>query len=89
MLIAIPIFIHDSLCIYSFNDSNDRVNWLFTLDCGGFYVGKQIAQKVKIARNKDLHYNAFGKLQDGWHEGTERLVFVCRVLKKLFLPHTR
>ena len=73
-LIVIPIFIHDFLCIHPFNDGNGRMSRLLTtllLYRNGFYVGKYISLEAKIAKNKDLYYDALGKSQDGWHEGTE------------------
>lgn len=73
-LITIPIFIHDFLCIHPFNDGNGRMSRLLTtllLYRSGFYVGKYISLEAKIAQNKDLYYEALGKSQDGWHEGTE------------------
>ena len=44
-LIAIPVFIHDFLCIHPFNDGNGRMSRLLTtllLYRSGFYVGKYI-----------------------------------------------
>lgn len=76
-LIAIPIFIHDFLCIHPFNDGNGRMSRLLTtllLYRNGFYVGKYISLEAKIAKNKDLYYNALGQTQIGWHEGTEDAV---------------
>ena len=76
-LIAIPIFIHDFLCIHPFNDGNGRMSRLLTtllLYRNGFYVGKYISLEAKIAKNKDLYYDALGKAQIGWHEGTEDAV---------------
>ena len=76
-LIAIPIFIHDFLCIRPFNDGNGRMSRLLTtllLYRSGFYVGKYISLEAKIAENKDLYYDALSKSQDGWHEGTEDAV---------------
>ncbi len=76
-LIAIPIFIHDFLCIHPFNDGNGRMSRLLTtllLYRSGFYVGKYISLEAKIAKNKDLYYDALGRSQDGWHEGTEDVV---------------
>lgn len=73
-LIAIPIFIHDFLCIHPFNDGNGRMSRLLTtllLYRCGFYVGKYISLEAKIAKNKDLYYGALRQSQDGWHEGTE------------------
>ena len=71
-LIAIPTFIHDFLCIHPFNDGNGRMSRLLTtllLYRSGFYVGKYISLESKIAKNKDLYYDALGKAQNGWHEG--------------------
>ena len=71
-LLAIPIFIHDFLCIHPFNDGNGRMSRLLTtllLYRSGFYVGKYISLEAKIAKNKDLYYDALGEAQHGWHEG--------------------
>ena len=38
----------------------------------GFYVGKYISLEAKIAKNKDLYYDALGASQIGWHEGKFR-----------------
>lgn len=76
-LIVIPIFIHDFLCIHPFNDGNGRMSRLLTallLYRSGFYVGKYISLEAKIAGNKDLYYDALGRAQEGWHEGTEDAV---------------
>lgn len=73
-LIAIPIFIHDFLCIHPFNDGNGRMSRLLTtllLYQNGFYVGKYISLEAKIAKNKDLYYDALSESQDGWHEGND------------------
>ncbi len=76
-LIAIPVFIHDFLCIHPFNDGNGRMSRLLTtllLYRSGFYVGKYISLEAKIAKNKDLYYNALNSSQNGWHEGKEDAV---------------
>ena len=76
-LIAIPVFIHDFLCIHPFNDGNGRMSRLLTtllLYRSGFYVGKYISLEAKIAKNKDLYYAALAQAQIGWHEGTENVV---------------
>lgn len=73
-LIAIPVFIHDFLCIHPFNDGNGRMSRLLTtllLYRSGFYVGKYISFEAKIAKNKDLYYEALQASQDGWLEGKE------------------
>ena len=76
-LIAIPVFIHDFLCIHPFNDGNGRLSRLLTtllLYRSGFYVGKYISLEAKISKNKDLYYDALGRSQHGWHEGTEDVI---------------
>ena len=83
-LIAIPIFIHDFLCIHPFNDGNGRMSRLLTtllLYRSGFYVGKYISLEAKIAKNKDLYYEALAAAQVGWHEGKEDVIpFVKYIL---------
>ena len=76
-LIAIPVFIHDFLCIHPFNDGNGRMSRLLTtllLYRSGFYVGKYISLEAKIERHKDLYYDALAASQIGWHEGKDNPV---------------
>ena len=76
-LLAIPVFIHDFLCIHPFNDGNGRMSRLLTtllLYRSGFYVGKYVSLEAKIAKNKDLYYEALAAAQPGWHDGTEDVV---------------
>ncbi len=73
-LIAIPVFIHDFLCIHPFNDGNGRMSRLLTtllLYRNGFYVGKYISLEAKIEKHKDLYYDALGASQHGWIEGND------------------
>mgnify|MGYP000355772654 FL=1 len=87
-LIAIPIFIHDFLCIHPFNDGNGRMSRLLTtllLYRNGFYVGKYIALEAKIAKTKDLYYDALARSQDGWHEGCEDAVPFIKYLLSIIL----
>lgn len=73
-LIAIPVFIHDFLCIHPFNDGNGRMSRLLTtllLYRSGFYVGKYISLEAKIAKNRDLYYDALSASQEGWHEAED------------------
>lgn len=82
-LIAIPVFIHDFLCIHPFNDGNGRMSRLLTtllLYKSGFYVGKYISLEAKIAKNKDLYYDALGQAQIGWHEGKEDAIFFIKFM---------
>ena len=76
-LIAISVFIHDFLCIHPFNDGNGRMSRLLTallLYRSGFYVGMYVSLEAKIAKNKDLYYEALAAAQPGWHDGTEDVV---------------
>ncbi len=87
-LLAIPIFIHDFLCIHPFNDGNGRMSRLLTtllLYRNGFYVGKYISLEAKIAKNKDLYYNALNKAQHGWHDGTEDVIPFVKYILSIIL----
>lgn len=82
-LIAIPIFIHDFLCIHPFNDGNGRMSRLLTtllLYRSGFYVGKYISLEAKIAKNKDLYYDSLRESQNGWHEGKDDAISFIKYL---------
>lgn len=73
-LILIPVFIHDFLCIHPFLDGNGRMSRLLTtllLYRCGFYVGKYVSLEAKIAKYKDLYYDALSASQVGWHEGED------------------
>ena len=76
-LIAIPVFIHDFLCIHPFNDGNGRMSRLLTtllLYRSGFQVGRYVSLEAKIAKDKDLYYDALGASQHGWHTGDDDAV---------------
>ena len=73
-LILIPVFIHDFLCIHPFIDGNGRMSRLLTtllLYRCGYSVGKYISLEAKIAKTKDLYYDALEISQKGWHEGMD------------------
>ena len=73
-LILIPVFIHDFLCIHPFNDGNGRMSRLLTtllLYRCGYVVGKYISLESKIAKNKNLYYDALETCQHGWYENQE------------------
>ena len=87
-LIAIPVFIHDFLCIHPFNDGNGRMSRLLTtllLYRSVFYVGKYISIEAEIAKNKDLYYNVFAQAQTGWHEGAGDVVPFIKYLLETIL----
>ena len=69
-LLAIPIFIHDFLCIHPFNDGNGRMSRLLTtllLYRSSFMVGKYVSLEAKIAANKDMYYAALRESSDAWY----------------------
>ena len=91
-LIAIPVFVHDFLCIHPFNDVNGRMSRLLTtllLYRSGFYVGKYISLEAKIAQHKDMYYDALAASQIGWHEGTDDPVPFIKYLLSTILAAYR
>ena len=73
-LLLIPIFIHDFLCIHPFRDGNGRTSRLLTtllLYRSGYFVGKYISLESKIAKYKDLYYDALYDSQINWREGED------------------
>lgn len=70
-LIAIPVFIHDFLCIHPFNDGNGRMSRLLTtllLYKSGFVIGRYISLEKKIEITKDEYYVALQESSRNWHE---------------------
>ena len=68
-LVAIPVFIHDFLCIHPFNDGNGRMSRLLTtllLYKSGYVVGKYISLEKKIQITKDDYYDALSQSSKGW-----------------------
>lgn len=87
-LLAIPVFIHDFLCIHPFNDGNGRMSRLLTtllLYRSGFYVGKYISLEAIIAKNKDLYYGSLRDSQFDWHEGKEDILPFMKYLLRVIL----
>lgn len=73
-LIAIPIFIHDFLCIHPFNDGNGRMSRLLTtllLYRSGFYVGKYISLEALISKDKPAYYDSLRQAGMSWNEENE------------------
>lgn len=71
-------------CLHPFLDGNGRMSRLLTtllLYRSGYYVGKYISLEAKIAKYKDLYYDALQKSQTGWHENNEDVLsFVKYIL---------
>lgn len=71
-LIAIPVFIHDFLCIHPFKDGNGRISRLLTtllLYRSGFVIGRYISLEKKIEMTKDEYYIALQEASQDWHQG--------------------
>lgn len=74
LLLLIPIFIHDFLCIHPFKDGNGKMSRLLMtllLYRAGYHVCKYISIESKIAKYKDLYYGALYDSQINWHEGKD------------------
>ena len=87
-LIAIPIFIHDFLCIHPFNYGNGRLSRLLTtllLYRSGFYVGKYISLEALIAKDKSAYYEALQKSGFNWHEEDEDIFPFMKYLLGIIL----
>lgn len=77
-LLAIPIFIHDFLCIRPFNDGNGRMSRLLTtwlLARCSFFVGQYVSLEADVASHVDRYYDALARSSVGWHEGREDTSF--------------
>ena len=88
LIIMIPIFIHDFLCIHPFNDGNGRLSRLLTtllLYKNGFYVGRYISLESLIARDKAAYYEALNKAGVNWHDGNEDVVPFIKYLLRIIL----
>ena len=71
LLVLIPIFINDFLCIHPFNDGNGRMSRLLTtllLYRCGYVVGRYISLESKIEKTKENYYNVWEQCGIGWHE---------------------
>lgn len=87
-LIAIPIFIHDFLCIHPFNDGNGRMSRLLTsllLYRSGFYVGRYISIEAMIAKSKSDYYATLRKAGVGWHEENEDVLPFVKYMLEIIL----
>ena len=91
-LLLIPIFIHDFLCIHPFSDGNGRMSRLLTallLYKSGYVIGKYISIESKIAKNKDLYYQALEECQEGWHENEEDATPFIKYMLRIILAAYR
>lgn len=91
-LILIPVVIHDFLCVHPFNDGNGRMSRLLTtllLYRVGYHVGKYISLESKIAKHKDLYYDALEASQGGWYENVDNPTPFIKYLLSVILAAYR
>lgn len=72
VLLLIPAFIVDFLCIHPFNDGNGRMSRLLTLLMlyqNGYQVGKYISIEKQIEKTKDVYYDTLQLSDSGWDKG--------------------
>lgn len=71
LLLIIPMFILDFLCIHPFNDGNGRMSRLLTLLLlyrSNYTVGKYISIEKLIEQSKETYYEALKDSSMNWHE---------------------
>ena len=71
VLLLIPCFLLDFLCIHPFNDGNGRMSRLLTLLLlyqSGFIVGKYVSIEKIIEESKETYYEALQDSSVDWHE---------------------
>lgn len=91
-LLLIPVFIHDFLCIHPFNDGNGRMSRLLTtllLYRSGYVIGRYISLESKIAKTKQLYYDALEACQQGWYENQEDVTPFIKYLLRILLASYR
>ncbi|MCL2077998.1 MAG: Fic family protein [Oscillospiraceae bacterium] len=72
LLLVIPAFIQDFLCIHPFSDGNGRMSRLLTLLLlyrAGYIVGKYISIEKLIEQSKETYYEALYDSSRDWHGG--------------------
>lgn len=76
LLVLIPAFVFDFLCIHPFSDGNGRVSRLLTvllLHQADYTVGRYISIERLIEESKETYYEALQLSSQGWHEGKHSL----------------
>lgn len=91
VLLLIPTFITDFVCIHPFSDGNGRMSRLLTtllLYKQGYYVGKYISIEKLIENTKDEYYEALSKVDKGWHDNNnDPTPFIKYLLRIILLAY--
>lgn len=92
MLLVIPSFICDFLCIHPFNDGNGRMSRLLTLLLlyqNGYSVGKYISIEKRIEKTKDRYYDVLEMSDENWHnEENDTTPFIRYMLMVILACYT-
>ena len=83
LLLLIPMFVLDFLCIHPVKDGNGRMSRLLTLLLlyrAGYFVGKYISIEKLVEQSKDAYYEALAESSVGWHEGQNDYSFFVKYM---------
>lgn len=77
LLLLIPAYVFDFLCIHPFSDGNGRMARLLTLLLlyqAGYKVGRYISLERLVESQRQGYYDALYKSSQGWHESNHVLL---------------
>lgn len=83
LLLIIPMFVLDFLCIHPFRDGNGRMSRLLTLLLlyrAGYFVGKYISIEKLIEQSKEAYYEALADSSADWHENRNDYSFFVKYM---------
>lgn len=92
LLILIPMFVLDFLCIHPFNDGNGRMSRLLTLLMlyrSGYIVGKYISIEHLIEKSKESYYDSLEQSSIKWHENENNYVPFAKYMLGVILAAYR
>ncbi|MDR0897777.1 MAG: Fic family protein [Oscillospiraceae bacterium] len=92
LLLLIPMFILDFLCIHPFHDGNGRMSRLLTLLLllrSGHFVGQYISVEALIEKSKETYYETLQASSVGWHDNANDYLPFARYMLGLLLKAYR
>lgn len=85
LLVMIPMFLLDFLCIRPFNDGNDRMSCLvllLLLERAGYHVGMYISLEKLIEQTRETYLETLRQSSYCWaEEKNDDIPFVCYILE--------